>query len=311
MGQRTIDSLTHLPINPLIVDHEIVSLPSASVLAVLRRELAGRKPAPKAAAVFADPVFEKTDPRVKTQDSRLKTSDLRLQTSDSKKEPAATGVNPPSAIRHPPSVEDDLTRAARNWGLTRFERLPFTRREADEVMALVRGNEGLKALDFQASKSAAASPDLSQYRIVHFATHGLLNSVHLELSGIVLSLVNEQGEPQDGFLRLHEVYNLTLPAELVVLSGCKTGLGKEIKGEGLVGLTRGLMYAGAARVMVSVWDVSDKATAELMKRFYKAMLKDGRRPVAALRAAQVSMWKEKRWQAPYSWAGFVLQGEWK
>ena len=95
-----------------------------------------------------------------------------------------------------------------------------------------------------------------------------------------------------------------------MLSGCRTGLGKEIKGEGLVGMTRAFMYAGAARVLVSLWDINDKATAEFMTRFYRAMLgKEQMRPAAALRAAQVSMWKEKQWPSPYYWAAFVLQGE--
>ena len=127
----------------------------------------------------------------------------------------------------------------------------------------------------------------------------------------MLSLVDAQGKPQDGFLRLHEIYSLKLPAELVVLSACQTALGKEIKGEGLVGLTRGFMYAGAARVLASLWKVDDRATAELMKQFYQGMIKDGLRPAAALRAAQVAMWKQQRWQEPYYWAAFVLQGEWK
>jgi CHAT domain-containing protein len=153
---------------------------------------------------------------------------------------------------------------------------------------------------------------LSQYRFVHFATHGLLNSAHPELSGIVLSLVDEKGQPQNGFLRLNEIYNLSLPADLVVLSACQTALGKEIKGEGLVGLTRGFMYAGAARVVASLWNVQDDATAELMKRFYAKMLgREKLRPAAALRAAQIEMWKTKLWQPPYYWAGFVLQGEWR
>ena len=116
---------------------------------------------------------------------------------------------------------------------------------------------------------------------------------------------------RDGFLRAHEVYNLSLPADLVVLSACETGLGKEIRGEGLVGLTRGCMYAGAARVAVSLWSVSDKATADLMRGFYEAMLKRGERPAAALRAAQLEMLKQKAWSAPYYWAAFVLQGEWR
>ena len=173
------------------------------------------------------------------------------------------------------------------------------------------GETGLLALDFAANRETAISGQLAQYRIVHFATHGLLNNVHPELSGIVLSLVDEAGRPQNGFVRLHEVYNLKLPAELVVLSGCRTALGKEVKGEGLIGLTRGFMYAGAPRVVVSLWPVSDKGTAELMKRFYQGMLGKGLRPAAALRAAQIAMWKSKWWDAPYYWAGFVLQGEWR
>ena len=119
------------------------------------------------------------------------------------------------------------------------------------------------------------------------------------------------GKCQNGFLRANDIYNLKLPAELVVLSACQTGLGKEIKGEGLVGLTRGFMYAGAARVVVSLWNVNDKATADLMTKFYEKMLKQGERPAAALRAAQVEMWKQKQWQSPYYWAAFTMQGEWR
>jgi CHAT domain-containing protein len=169
----------------------------------------------------------------------------------------------------------------------------------------------MEALDFEASKATATGGRLSQYRIVHFATHGLINSRHPELSGIVLSLVDQQGRPQDGFLRLHDVYNLKLDADLVVLSGCRTAVGKDVRGEGLIGLTRGFMYAGAPRVVASLWDVRDEATAELMKRFYEAMLRQRMPPAAALRAAQLSMTREKRWEAPYYWAGFVLQGEWR
>jgi len=110
---------------------------------------------------------------------------------------------------------------------------------------------------------------------------------------------------------MQEIYNLRLPADVVVLSACQTGLGKEIKGEGLVGLTRGFMYAGAQRVVASLWQVDDLATANLMKRFYRGMLKDGLRPAAALRAAQVEMMNQKRWSSPYFWAAFVIQGEWK
>jgi CHAT domain-containing protein len=151
---------------------------------------------------------------------------------------------------------------------------------------------------------------LDQYRIVHFATHSLLNSRNPELSGIVLSLVDEAGSAQEGFVRAYEIYNLKLNADLVVLSACSTALGKEIKGEGLAGLTRGFMYAGTPRVIASLWNVRDEATAELMKRFYRNMLIGKSSPAAALREAQISMWREPRWAAPYYWAGFALQGEW-
>jgi CHAT domain-containing protein len=128
----------------------------------------------------------------------------------------------------------------------------------------------------------------------------------------VLSLVDKEGRQQDGFLRLQEIYNMNLPAELVVLSACQTALGKDIRGEGLVGLTRGFMYAGAARVMASLWKIEDRGTAELMKEFYKGMLgPKGLKASAALREAQLALWKQKRWESPYYWGAFVLQGEWK
>jgi CHAT domain-containing protein/tetratricopeptide (TPR) repeat protein len=275
----------------LIMGHEIVHLPSASVLALQRRELKGRKPAPNVLAVLADPVFSKNDPRMKTGSGRRTT----------KIDPQTVARNLERAIQ-----EIDLSKAG-------FEipRLPFSRREADAILAIATGEKVKMALDFDASRSTALSEDLSQYRIVHFATHGLLNSKNPEFSAIVLSLVDKQGQPTNGFLRLHEIYNMRLPAELVVLSACQTGLGKEIRGEGLVGLTRGFMYAGAARVMASLWKVDDAATAELMKQFYKGMLGKGQSPAEALRSAQIEMMKQQRWQAPYFWAAFVLQGEWQ
>jgi CHAT domain-containing protein/Tfp pilus assembly protein PilF len=270
---------------PLIVEHEIVHLPSASTLAVLRRELSGRKPAPKAVAVLADPVFSADDARVK------------LAASDH--EVLARNQAPSELTRALTDVRGELTR------------LLMTRDEAQAILSITPPNSRLGALDFRASRATSTSDELSQYRIVHFATHGLLNSQHPKLSGLVLSLVDERGQPQDGFLQLHEIFNLRLPAELVVLSACQTGLGKEIKGEGLVGLTRGFMYAGAARVAASLWQVDDAGTAELMKRFYRGMLQEGKRPAAALRAAQVEMWRRPQWQSPYYWGAFVLQGEWK
>jgi CHAT domain-containing protein len=278
---------------PLIANHEIVSLPSASVLAILRKESAGRQRGTKTVAVLADPVFQDNDPRIKRDPVRTSKGDESSNRSDE------TSVS-----------ENPLQRSARDTGASEFQRLPHTRQEANEIVAFASRTMRRESLDFQANRAVATSGDLSDYRIVHFATHGFLNSQHPELSGIVLSLVDEAGKPQDGFLRLHEIYNLKLGADLVVLSACRTALGKEIKGEGLVGLTRGFMYAGAPRVVASLWAVDDEITAELMKRFYREMLIKRQRPAAALRAAQVSIWKDKG-LPPYYWAAFVLQGEWK
>jgi CHAT domain-containing protein/tetratricopeptide (TPR) repeat protein len=281
---------------PLIAKHEVVSIPSASVLSIIRRETAGRQRAAKSIAVLADPVFEASDPRLA---------------------PAKKG-NSSSETMAAPSSDAELSELKReirtmNFSDARagFTRLPFSRYEAEGVIALAPKGTGLKATDFNASRDLALSGQLSQYRIVHFATHGLLDNERPELSGLVFSLIDQEGKPQDGFLRLHEIYNLQLNADLVVLSAGETGLGKEIKGEGLIGLTRGFMYSGAPRVVASLWKVDDLATAELMKLFYQRMLKDGLPAGAALRMAQLELSGQKRWASPYFWAGFVLHGEWK
>jgi CHAT domain-containing protein len=279
---------------PLIARHEIITLPSASVLALQRQELSQRADAAKKLVVIADPVFNEADRRVSG----------RIE----------NGIDRNSSKTRGTSLETlspDIARSANDLRMMSFERLPLSRLEAEAITKRLPKDQSLTVLDFAANHNIAMSPELSKYQIVHFATHSLLNNEHPELSGIVLSLVDERGRPQNGFLRLNEVYSLNLEADLVVLSACQTALGKEIKGEGLVGLTRGFMYAGARRVVASVWKVSDKATSELMKRFYDRMLKDGMRPAAALRAAQVSMLEDKQWAAAYYWAGFVLQGDWR
>ncbi len=275
---------------PMAVEHEIVSLPSASVLAVLRRESEGRRPPERTVAVLADPVFERDDPR------------LRAARGDG-------GTASPPAAGGSGGAEGDLD-AARG-GRRGYPRLAATRQEADAIVHLAPEGTTLRALGFDASRATAMSPELARYRIVHFATHGLLDNENPGMSGIILSMFGERGQPQDGVLRLHDIYGLRLPAELVVLSACSTALGKPVRGEGLVGIVRGFMYAGAKRVVASLWKVDDDATGEMMGRFYKEMLEGNRSPAAALREAQVEMWKQERWRSPYYWAAFVLQGEWR
>jgi len=267
---------------PLIVDHEVVQAPSASVVSLLRQETTNRKPAHKMLAVLADPVFSNDDPRV-----------------------AAAGSGR--------TIHDDKTVAVDTLRSTEagLRRLRFSRQEADEIVRLAGDNPKLEAVDFAANRKLALSDELNRYRIVHFATHGIVDNDHPELSGIVLSLVDAKGHSQNGFLRLYDLYNLKLSADLVVLSACQTALGKDVRGEGLVGLTRGFMYAGASRVVASLWQIDDRASAELMKRFYAGMFEQHLRPAAALRAAQISMHKDKRWHEPHYWAAFTLQGEWR
>src|ERR1700752_895297 len=270
---------------PLILEHEVINMASASAVAALRIGATGRKRPTKTVAVLADPVYRNDDPRL-------------------------------SMTKHAKSANSsrayaEIQRSSRDSGVGDFQRLRFSRQEAESITSLVPRKEELLALDFAANRQLAQNPELGNYRILHFATHGFLNSKHPELSGLVLSLVDENGQPQDGFLRFHQIFNFKLNADLVVLSGCQTALGKDISGEGLMGLTRGFMYAGAPTVVASLWSVNDRATAELMKRFYHAMLAEKKRPPAAMRAAQISLLEDKGWSSPDYWAGFTIQGEWK
>jgi len=268
--------------SPLVAAHEIVSLPSATTLAVLRREATRRHPPDRLAAILADPVFDRLDGRFRSGPS---------ETPGDK-----TG--------------NDLTRSLHDAGLPRLQRLFGTRREAEAIAAIAGERNALVALDFEANRKTATGPAVSRSRIVHFATHAIVNGRHPELSGIVLSLFDEHGRPADGFLETRDVYKLDLSADLVVLSACQTALGKEVRGEGLLGFSRGFMYAGAPRIIASLWKVPDRPTAELMRRFYEGMLTRGLRPAAALRAAQNALRSENRWSSPYYWAAFTLQGDW-
>jgi CHAT domain-containing protein len=179
------------------------------------------------------------------------------------------------------------------------------------VLREVAGKDTFMAADFDATRDRLQQTDLTKFAILHFATHGILDPKRPENSGLLLSTVNRSGQAQNGFVGLRDIYNLRAPVDLVVLSACRTGLGKDVRGEGLIGLTRGFMYAGASSVVASLWKVDDEATAELMKRFYSNMLQREMTPAAALRAAQNSIRQEPQWSAPYYWAAFTLQGDYQ
>lgn len=271
----------------LVETNEIVVLPSASVLAELRRNSYQAKVPAKTIAVFADPIFEANDPRLK-----------RLL--------GTTAVAPVS------TSNAELKRVSRDFSFgDTLPRLLSSRVEARNIAAFAARDQVISNVDFDASRANAMSANLADYRILHFATHGLLDTTHPEFSGLVFSLYDKEGKAQDGFLRLNQIYNLNLNSELVVLSACQTALGKDVRGEGLVGLTRGFMYAGAKRVVASLWKVDDAATAEFMKRFYQSFLQKKLSPAAALRKTQNEMRDIPRYRSPYFWAGFTLQGDWK
>jgi CHAT domain-containing protein len=273
-----IDTPNTQSYTPLLVNAEIVNAPSSSTIAINRDLMGDRPPAPKRLAVLADPVFTPDDPRV-------------------------TGSG---GERNLPV---EIQRNLRAFDLRGIPRLPYTRKEAQQLLDLVPDDSEASVFDFQANYPWVTSDRLDRYQFVHFATHGFVNESNPELSGLILSLVDEQGRPQNGFLRLVDIFNLQMSAELVTLSACQTGLGDNVDGEGVIGLTRGLMYAGAERTLVSLWNVSDRQTATLMSRFYDGIWQDGLAPAAALRQAQLSMWEEG--DHPYFWAAFGLQGEWQ
>lgn len=291
---------------PLLVNNDVVYLPSASTLQTIRNETQNRPPAPQTLAVLADPVFSADDPRLTQGPSRINTP------------PAPTQIIPAPPLllattrdsEELPLGAQNLDRAARN-ARGNWNRLLGTRRESDTLLRLVPPTNSLALLDFQANRENAISNQLSQYRFIHWATHGFVNAEKPELSGIIMSLVDQNGAGKNGYLLLGDIFNLSFNADLVVLSACETGLGEVVQGEGLIGLTRGFMYAGTPRVVTSLWAVADEETATLMGNFYTKVLQQNKPPAEALRSAQLEMYRSKSWVAPYYWAAFTLQGEWR
>lgn len=302
---------------PLIKRHELATLPSLSVLLELQGRASGRSQPLKTLAVIADPVVEKGDPRLIESIARLGAA--------SGSDPVAPGAGSIERVGRPErsagarrglstidGVRSPLSSLAAIDGATNIVRLLHAGEEARMLAELLAESDRTVWTGFDANRSRATSDELSRYKIIHFATHGLLDFRYPKLSCLMLSRFDHRGQPQDWSLSLQDIYRMKLSADLVVLSACQTALGKEVRGEGLVSLTRGFMYAGAPRVVASLWNIDDAASAELMKRFYEKMLGPERlRPPAALRAAQIEIMAEERWQDPYYWAAFILQGDWK
>jgi CHAT domain-containing protein/Tfp pilus assembly protein PilF len=260
----------------LIENHVISSLPSASYLIGMRKRLASRPAAPKELAVLGDPVFGRDDRRL-----------------------ASVGGGQPQGRGETgePTVG-------------RLDRLVYSLQEARNILKLFPPDLRFEALGFEASRATALDPKLGSYRKIHITTH-FIGGDHPDFTGLMLSRYDDQGRPREGLVRASEIYGLNLPAELVVLSACGSGLGPRVRGEGPMGMTRAFLHAGAKRVVVSLWDVTDATTTELMTRFYRQMLQRHLPPADALRAAQLSMAHDPnpKWRSPRTWAAFVLQGE--
>jgi CHAT domain-containing protein len=266
----------------LIQTNEIAVIPSMTTLLAMRAT--GKRPASpgKLVAIIADPVFNRNDDRVNGPGQ-----------SPAVVRAASLSSTEQSILRDGPS------------------RLVYASEEADSILAVTPRGTTMVAKGFDASRETAMNSRVGEYQIVHFATHGFFDSEHPELSGILLTNVDQNGVARDGLMALHDIYTLDLSAELTVLSACQTALGKDVKGEGLVGLTHSFMSAGSKSVVASLWKVDDHATAALMSDFYELMFREGMPPVAALRAAKLKMMQNQRWQAPYYWAGFVFQGDYE
>ncbi len=277
---------------PLILTNEIANLSSGSLIALLREDRSEVKAVNKSLALISDPIFTEDDTRFKAH---------QKEAHAFIKKPATAAQDASARFRAP----------ALEYWIPKLDHLPFAAREAESIMENAKGLVVLKISDFNANKEKVLQTDFSPYSFVHFTTHGLVDNENPDLSSIVLSLYDQRRQPQDGLLQLQDIAGLKLHAELVVLSACKTALGKEFRGEGLISLNRGFMQAGAKRVMASLWDVDDASTAELMRRLYRGIFIEGLSPSASLRKAQATMSQERRWQSPYFWAAFVMQGEWR
>jgi CHAT domain-containing protein len=257
------------------------------------------KPTGRAMLIVADPVFNSNDPRAGKTTTPTEAAETRGLGIDS----ALTDVTGQSVA--------GAAQSQKMQGLP-LARLTGTRTEAQQISALAKtsGGQADVWLDLEASEDNVEARDMSKYRALHIATHGLLNAERPQFTGIVLSLVGNHNS--DGFLRTDEVFNLHLGSPLVMLSACETGLGREKRGEGVMGLTRAFMYAGAPTVGVSLWSVADKSTADLMTDFYKRLFaSDNVSPSAAMRDAQLAMIAGKKFSAPFFWAPFVLVGDWQ
>jgi CHAT domain-containing protein/tetratricopeptide (TPR) repeat protein len=270
---------------PLGATHDIVNLPSATaVMEVRHAQRKSQKRVPSTIAIFADPVFEAADDRIK----------IRLANDKNLRRTRETPVWYPS--RSPASGRGGLSR------------LRASREEGEAIEKLFAPQAVTKAFDFDAAKRVLKTSRIGNADILHFATHGFINLDAPQLSGLVLSTIDAQGRAQLGFVGMDDIQELQLSARLVVLSACDSALGRNVRGDGVLGLPRAFMAAGAKNVLSTLWKVDDTATSEFIKQFYRSLVVEGLTESNAIRSAQIHMMNSDKWRSPFYWSGFVLYG---
>jgi CHAT domain-containing protein len=245
--------------------------------------------------------FKKTNVRYGPSATALSTLALSRHSERKKKDRTLLAVGSPSFGE---GEGADAEEKARRAGLAP---LPYTRDEIETIGSHFKEANRTLLLDAAAREKTLTEPGfLSRFDMLHFATHGLIDERRPEKSRLALSFPRDPSE--DGYLQASEIYELDLGADLVVLSACETGLGKMVRGEGVLGLPRAFLYAGASSIVVSLWSVSDRSTADLMSEFYRRMMGKNDSPAEALRRAKEELRKSGAFAHPFYWAPFVILG---
>jgi CHAT domain-containing protein len=259
---------------PILLTNEVVYQPSAQTFSLLTK-LKGTEDADRRRdlLVFSDPVFSKDDARLSGVE---------------------VAISSASNLRFAESLEG-------------LQRLPASGREAESIADVIGGRAD-QFTGFRSTRENLLATALADYKVIHLATHGLIDPDRPELSAVILSRFDESGRPLDESVRMQDIYAMKLNADLVVLSACQTAAGKEIKGEGVMGLNSAFLQAGARSVVASLWQVEDNATNMLMREFYSGMAR-GLTVSAALREAQLTLYRDPQFRSPFFWASFTLQGD--
>lgn len=281
---------------PLIAAHEVVQLPSASALAWLQQVSANRPAATKALAVLADPVYDRADSRA----GKIK--------GTPPVQPVASGQF--RSISFYRAVQT-LREVGLSGPQLAVPRLQPAKNEAKAILNVAPEGSRIGWFDLQASRDTLLSADLSPFRVLHFATHGMVSTEQPTTSGVVLSMVNLAGQSQNGFVLGPDFFNLKLNSDLVVFGNLRASLSVQPQSGGLHGLHRALAYAGSPRLMVGIWPVTERVATTFWTAFYRNLLVEKQRPAAALRAAQLQVMKEKKWASPYYWAAFGMYGDFR